>query len=220
MMIESPVMIERVQTELTQPDFPLTMPNEFYQRMSFEQVDQTINQYQLEQEEIKRLEEEKKEKERLEKETKEKEVVPTFDPNNITTLSNLSSEHFYQLLGNTELLDVAWTFAYAEKHYGINALFLAGLTILESGWGASERSWREYNLTGYNIVSDHSSYSFESRSDSILATASLLATHYIPEDGMYHRGLSVWNINESYCAQPDWSNKILSIVNHLMDDLK
>lgn len=238
-MIETPFVVEDIQVAPLGAEMELQTQKDFYVRMSIEEMGEELEQYQIEQEELARLQREKEEAaakareeeerlrqeaERLKREEEERQrralLVPTFNPYDITVLSNLSSEQFYQLLGNTGLLDVAWVFAYAEEHYGINALFLAGLTALESSWGTSNKAIHQNNLTGYNIVSDHSSYSFESRADSVLATAKLLATHYVPSDGKYHNGLSVWGVNEKYCAQSDWADKIVSIANRLLNDLK
>lgn len=228
-MIITEAILTTLETQVTVEEAILSQ--DLYERLSADTMLEEAEEYRLEQEEIERLEREKQEAEQRAKEEAERQkrleeerqrlaqLKPTFDAYNITTPSNMTSEHFYKLLGNTDLVDVAWTFAYAEKAYGINALFLAGLTALESGWGGSERAVRERNLTGYNIVADHSSYAFETRADSVLATAKLIAEHYIKPDGKYHNGLSVWNINAKYCAQDDWADKIIAIANKLLNQL-
>lgn len=236
-MIETPLAVEDNQVAPLGAEVELQTQKNFYVRMTVDEIGEELRQYQLEQEELARIKREKEEveakareeerlrleAERLKREEEERQqqvlLIPTFNPYDITVPSNLNSERFYQLLGDTGLVDVAWVFSYAEEHYGINSLFLVGLTALESSWGTSNRAIHQNNLTGYNIVSDQSNYSFETRADSVLATAKLLATHYVPEDGKYHSGLSVWGINEKYCAQSDWADKIVSIVNRLLQEL-
>ena len=228
MIMEMVTIVE----EITVPRMGVTMEafttEQFYLRTSLKEMETERIEYQLEQEEIARLEREKEEAEqrRLEEERLRQEaeqqrqakLLPHFNPYNVAEPSNVDSEGFYTLLGNTGLNDVAWTFAYAEEHYGINGLFLAGLVALESGWGNSVHARINFNLTGYNIKSDSDVYRFESRADSVLATAKLLATHYLPADGKYHHGTSVWAINKNYCANEDWGDKIVSIANKFLKD--
>ena len=242
-VLDIPAMVEdtqiaplKAETEvaLITGETEFQIQKDFYARLSFQELEEGVEQYRLEQEELARLQKEKEEAESRERERiraeqerlrKEEErrlqalLKPTFDPYNITKPSNLNSEQFYQLLGNTGLSDVAWVFPYAEEQYGINGLFLAGITALESGWGDSQRARNHYNLTGYGINTDAHVVKFERRSDSVLATAKLLAKHYVPSDGMYHQGLSVWNINQSYCAQSDWSEKVIAIATKLLNSL-
>ena len=210
----------------------MTMVN-FYLPKTRAELANELENYHLEQQELARLQREKEEaeakakeeaeKERLKKEAEEKArlaaLKPNFNPYDVTKPSHVSSEQFYQILSNTGMVDVAWVFPYAEKTYGISSIFLAGLVALESGWGTSDRAVYHNNMTGYNIKSDSDIHTFETRADSILATAKLLATHYIPQDGKYHRGVSIWNINESYCASNDWADKIHAIANKLLQSL-
>lgn len=230
-VLDAPVVVE-TEISFNKEDYGLVevSRDEFYGRLTIKEIKDEIRDYQLEQEEIARLEREKEErrkakeleeKKRLERLEKERlaSLIPTFNPYDVRVVSNISSEQFYQLLGNTGLVDVAWVFPYIEKEYGINALFLTGLVALESSWGSSERAVHHNNLTGYNIRSNSDIYKFETRADSIIATAKLIATHYLPSGAKYHNGVSVWGINEKYCAQSDWADKIVSIANGLLYDL-
>lgn len=231
LFVETP-MIEPVEAPyfLEESFVDLTPLKTLYGRLTIEEMNLELTQFHLEQEELARLEEERRQEEariqeekRLEQERLERErlamLKPSFNPYDVTQASNVNSDQFYQLLANTGLSDVAWVFSYAEKEYGINGLFLAGLVALESGWGNSERAIKHNNMTGYGINSNAHVVKFENRSDSILATAKLLATHYIPTNGKYHSGVSIWGINEKYCAQSDWADKIVSIANKLLYNL-
>lgn len=233
LILDIPAMVEETKVVPLGVETAIQIQEDFYTRISLDELEEEVAQYQLEQEELERLQKEKEEaeakererikaeEERLKREEEQRQALlrPTFDPYDITESSNLNSEQFYQLLGNTGLSDVAWVFSYAEEHYGINGLFLASITALESGWGNSHRARNDYNLTGYGINTDAHVVKFEKRSDSVLATARLLAKHYIPKDGKYHHGVSVWNINQSYCAQSDWSEKVISIATKLLNSL-
>ena len=236
-MVEAPLMVEEVSGAPLRAELEIFSTIDFYLRPSIQELNEEVEAYQLEQEELARLEREKQEalerereaqrQKQLEEQRRQEELErqrqlamkPTFDPYNVTSPSNVSSEQFYRLLGNTDMVDVAWVFPYAEKTYGINALFLAGLTALESGWGGSSRSVEHNNMTGYGINTDAHVVRFANRSDSILATAKLLSTHYIPTEWKYYNGTSVWNINQSYCASDDWASKIITIANKLLNRL-
>lgn len=188
-----------------------TIKSSWYQPTDFTLIHQEVEEALLQQEteEVKEVE--------------EVNEIPTFFPHfnteDVSQLSNLTPDHYYFLLEETGLRDVAWAFYLAEETYGVNGLFLVGLAALESGWGNSERSHRENNLTGYNIVSDSSSYSFETRADSLFATAKLIATDYLTEDGRYHLGTSVYSINLNYSSDEAWGEKIISIANKLLQQL-
>ena len=233
MMIDMPAVI------MEEPGAPgwaeieaITMSN-FYLPKDRTELANELKDYHLEQEELARLQREKEEAEAKAREEAEKEhlrkvaeekarlaaLKPTFNTYDVTKPSHVTSEDFYRILSQTRMVDVAWVFPYAEKNYGINALFLAGLVALESGWGTSNRAVYHNNMTGYNIKSDSDIYTFESRADSILTTAELLATHYIPQNGKYHQGVSIWDINKSYCASSDWADKIHAIAKKLLHSL-
>ena len=150
--METPLMVEDIQVAPLGAEIGIQTQKDFYVRMSIEEIGEELEQYQIEQEEFARLQREKEEAEakarpeaeRLKREEEERQrqalLIPTFNPYDITIPSNLNSEQFYILLGHTGLSDVAWVFTYAEEHYGVNALFLAGLTALESSWGTSNKA--------------------------------------------------------------------------------
>ena len=204
------------------------------QRMTVAELDEQMEQYKLEQEEIARLEREKAEAEAKAREEAERlrqiEIARQqemerrnhihFNVNDVTSISRVTQSEFEKVLVNTGMSDVAWVFSFCEERFGINGIILAGLVALESGWGTSERSHSERNMTGYNIVSNSSSYSFPTRADSVIATARLLANDYLSPEGRYYNGKSLEAINIKYCANSDWHTKITAIANKLLADIK
>ena len=219
--------IEKVAT--TEPvEIPQVNMGELYDSRDLEAINQQIIEFQIQEEarikaeqeaEARRLEEEARQR-ALEEEARQRALSkPTFNPYNLREKSNITEEQFYSLLNNTGLNDVAWVFSFCEEYYGINGLFLLGLTALESGWGNSYRAIHHNNLTGYNITSDSVVYTFENRAKSVLMTAKLLANDYLTEGGRYHNGYSIWSVNEKYCANNDWADKIIAISNKLLSEL-
>ena len=206
--------------------FTIQQPVDFYQPIGIEEMNKQIEEYQqrLEEElERQRLEEERQKEEArqraIQEELERQARQIHFNPYDVRELSNVTESQMYDLLSGTGLSDVAWVFTYAEDYYGINALFLLGITALESGWGTSHRAVNHNNLTGYNIVSDSSVYTFSSRADSVLATAKLLHKDYLNRDGRYFNGYSVESVNIKYCANNDWSDKVISISTKMKNDL-
>lgn len=221
------LIIPKQSDEITEPTLPVLEEKYYDLSLDF------INKEYVEkvQEEIQRKEEfarqqaEEMAKRIAEEQERQRIESVTFNPYDVSIPSNLTGDEMYELLKDTGLKDVAYTYIQAEKQYGVNAFFLAGLSALESGWGTSERSVRDNNLTGYNIRSSSDIYKFGSRSESLMSTAKLISVDYLDENGRYYLGKSVWNINKHYCPPVDgeeksWADKIVTIANNLYKDYK
>ena len=137
---------------------------------------------------------------------------PKFNPDDLTYKSNLTYNELYSILKGSNLEDLTDAFIDAEKTYGVNALGLAGLVAVESGWNSSDRSDYQNNLTGYAVYSDDSEgRSFESKYDCVMNTAKLLKDDYLNPKGQWHTGYSIDSINTNYSSDDDWSSKITTI---------
>ena len=222
--VEIPMVVEPIEIEL-----PM-LNGQFYETSDRETMRQELIEFQKQEEirlkkeqeaELKRLKEEEEKRLKAEEEARQRALLkPTFNPYNAREVSNITEKQFYQLLKGTGLYDVGWVFSFCEERFGVNGLFLLGLTALESGWGNSYRATHHNNLTGYNINSNASVYQFESRSESVIATARLISKDYLTENGRYFNGYSIQDINKKYCASSDWHLKIIEICNKLMNELK
>lgn len=151
---------------------------------------------------------------------KERERIMSvgFDRNNVLRVSNLKHEEMYEILYNTGMRDVAWTIVQCERDYGVNAIILASLIAEESGWGTSSRAVNQNNLSGFEVFDDYSVGAiFDTRDDSVIATAKLLKNDYLTVGGKYFNGYSLDNINELYSANPLWADNIIAIANQLKD---
>lgn len=150
--------------------------------------------------------------------------VLTYDPNNLTKPSNVTYGQLYSVLNGTGLGSLTYSFIEAEKRYGINALFLAGLVATESTWGTSDRAIYQNNLTGHGVhLSTSRGSNFSSKEQSILQTASMLSKEYLSENGQYYNGKSIWAVNQKYSLYPnksvntEWARVINEIV---INDIK
>lgn len=103
-----------------------------------------------------------------------------------------------------ELFSLAEDFILAEQKYGVNAVFLAAVAALESGWGKS--CFRENNIFGW------SGKSFESKAECIDFVASKIAEHYLSEDGKYYHGKTLSGVNVCYNGNGFWEEKVAQIM--------
>lgn len=143
----------------------------------------------------------------------------SFNSEDIRVKSNINAEEMKELLSGTDMKELSQSFVKAEEEFGVNALALAGLVALESGWNTSDRAARQNNLTGYAVYSDESSgKDFSSKDECILRTAKLLKEDYLSKEGQWHNGYSLDSINIMYSSDKRWSNKITSISNKLLNN--
>ena len=125
---------------------------------------------------------------------------PDFDPASPCGLSE--KELSMGLLG--ELSYYSGEFIAAEKKYGVNAVFLAAVAALESGWG--RYCFRQNNIFGW------SGKDFESKEECIDFVASKLKEHYLSEGGKYYNGKTIEGINVCYNGNDFWAEKIKEIM--------
>ncbi|MBQ7874377.1 MAG: glucosaminidase domain-containing protein [Oscillospiraceae bacterium] len=103
-----------------------------------------------------------------------------------------------------ELIAFAPEFIAAEQKYGVNAVFLAAVAALESGWGKS--CFRPNNIFGWN------GKDFESKAECIDFVASKIAEHYLSEGGKYYHGKTVSGVNICYNGSDFWERKVTEIM--------
>ena len=144
--------------------------------------------------------------------------TPHFNPNNLLEKSNLTRDDAYRMLKGSKLQSVSSHYIYAEETYGVNAIFLMGLTSLESGHGTSNIAINNNNIGGVRKGSGEYS-SFSSWESCISYIANLISKYYLKDDATYFSGRSIWDVNENYCENSDWADKIVSISKGLMSNL-
>lgn len=142
-----------------------------------------------------------------------------FNAQDVMFKSGVSANTLNEKLKGTALEGLGDDFVAAEQKYGINAWFLTGLAIHESGFGTSRISQDKNNLFGFKAY-DSSPYSsaaqFTSKGDSIDKVAQYLSDHYTNPSGKYFNGTSVDAIGKRYATDPNWSNALQSRVAQLM----
>ena len=113
--------------------------------------------------------------------------------------SGVTEEELAPLL-QLGLVGLEDTFIEAEK-YGVNALFLVSIAVLESGWGTM--NFYPNNMFGYG------SSGYDTKEDNIMTVAEGLGTNYLPPGGsLYGGGSTASHVNVRYAASSKWDDKV------------
>lgn len=129
----------------------------------------------------------------------------------LTEKSGFSAEQLEAGL-REELVFLAKDFIAAEKRYGVNAVFLAAVAALESGWGKS--CFRENNIFGWK------GKNFDSKAECIDFVAAKMAELYLCEDGKYYNGKNLAGVNICYNGNDFWEEKIAAIMAMISEKCK
>lgn len=114
------------------------------------------------------------------------------------------------LKGNFE--GKAALFLEAEKETGVNAVFIASLGAIESGWGKYPNSKNNYFGWGGKTY-------YENPDDSILDISSKISKMYLSEDGSYFEGYTLEDVNIHYNGRQEWVDLISSMMAQISDDV-
>jgi beta-N-acetylglucosaminidase len=137
----------------------------------------------------------------------------------VTTPSGFSATRFERAFAGTPLAGIGEALVQAEELYGINSLVLAAITVHESGWGSSRLAQDKNNLAGLGAY-DGAEYScgiaFDSRAESVMYLAQLLATHYAPGGKYYGGSHDLRGIGVKYASDPGWAAKVAGCMRVIM----
>jgi len=137
----------------------------------------------------------------------------------ITQPSGFSAEMFEQAFANTNLAGIGEALIMAESEHGINSLVLAGVVVLESGWGRSEIARDKNNLAGlgaYDGNETSSAITFSSRTSNILFLARLLAVDYAPGGKYFSGSHDLEGIGKRYATDPRWARKVARVMQTIL----
>jgi len=115
--------------------------------------------------------------------------------------SGFSPARFERAFAGTGMAGLGESLCLAEKETGVNALVLAGVIALESGWGSSKIARDKNNLAGLGAYDDcpGSAIRFGSREECVMYLARLLRDK--PGDNL--REIGIW-----YASDPRWAVKV------------
>lgn len=163
---------------------------------------------------------------RITEENRIKELQGHFNPSNLLEESYVTVEQLHTILEGTALQHLAPIYVQIEETYNINVLFMVALTAHESAWGTSNRAIYDNNLTGFGVY-DESAEGINSNTQeaNLLLTAKCLYNEYFSPTGLYYYGLSVYDVNTSYCLGEDelpnyaWTDSITAIAYELQNKI-
>ena len=140
---------------------------------------------------------------------------------NLLTPSYIKEETLAKAFQNTKMQGLEKYFIQAEKETGINALYLAGLAVHESGWNTSKFAEKRNNLFGWQAYDndlDKTKY-FESKGECILFVAERIKTLYLTESGMFHSGYTIESISSRYASDKEHSKKVYKNIEKILDKI-
>lgn len=149
-----------------------------------------------------------------------------FNEYDLRVVSNITEEELSSVLSGTGLHHLTPYYIESEKTFGVNALFLVGITALESSWGTSDRAVYDNNYTGYGVYEDSSEgINSDTARGNILGTAECISKEYLSENGKYFNGYSLEDINIRYSLDkegnpnPVWGNVVSEIAYDFYNEL-
>lgn len=146
-------------------------------------------------------------------------LLPHYNSNNLTELSNLTQEQIHTMLEGTRLQCLSAYYYEYEKIYKVNALFIISLTSLESGYGTSKLARTHNNLAGYR--GSKSWTYFNSWHDCLNEVYRLIGQEYLSPNGKFYSGLDIKSINSKYCGDTyQWSLDINTIAHKYLQKLR
>lgn len=129
----------------------------------------------------------------------------------VTLKSGASAADIDAKLKGTAMEGLGESFVNAESKYGVNAWFLTGLAIHESGYGSSAIAQEKNNLFGFQAY-DSSPYAsaakFSTKADSVDYVAKYLSESYLKPGGAYYNGVSIDSIGKRYATDTAWAEKV------------
>jgi len=114
-------------------------------------------------------------------------------------------------LAGTGLEGLGASFVEAEQKYSVNAWFLTGLAIHESGYGSSKIATEKNNIFGfqaYDASPYQSAKTFETKAAGVDAVAKYISEAYLTVGGTYYNGVSIDSIGKKYATDPNWSTAV------------
>lgn len=114
-----------------------------------------------------------------------------------------------------DLKPYAEDFIKAEQDTGINAVFLASVAAIESGWNTSRVATTYNNVYGWTTTGG-TYKAFESVSTCISDTAQQIKSLYLSPDGAYFNGYSVDDVNIKYNGTEYWSILVQQIMSEIL----
>lgn len=132
--------------------------------------------------------------------------------------SGISTVQLEKALKGTKMQGLGEAFVKAEKETGVNAIFLAAIGALESGWGKSNFASSKNNLFGLGSWDNNLSntMTFSTKEEGILYAGRLLSKNYLTKGGIHYNGATPYGVNVKYCSTSAWKGQVVEIMNLIL----
>lgn len=108
-------------------------------------------------------------------------------------------------------------YIFAQNQYGVDATYLLGHSILESGWGKSQIAQTDNNLFGYGAYDSNPGYfagKFPSDEYAIRFEAWEVRNNYLnPGSSHFYQWPTLLGMNHDYATSTTWANSIGQLMN-------
>lgn len=205
-----PTLIDFYNTAKTDEELQKDIEYHEFQEALQRQIEEDLARIAEEQEKLKQAQ--------LEQERINNITRVYYVSSDISKPSNLNGAEMNKGLAGTKMEGLGQYFVDAEKEYGINALFLASIGALESGWGKSDYAQNRNNLFGYGAYDSNpdNAYYFSSKRTGIMTVGERLATNYVSPQGKFYSGSTPTGVMQKYTSDPEWASKVVTIMNKIV----
>ena len=152
-----------------------------------------------------------------------------FDANNLQVKSNINAiqleEAINKIKKDNNLKGLGTAFIDAENKYNVNAIILASIACLESGYGTSKLAIEKNNLFGLDAPlsatgTDNYGSGYKSKEDCIDYAGHRIGKQYLELDPKaswrYCEGKKdIYTVGAKWCEVKGWSDKVISIANRI-----
>jgi beta-N-acetylglucosaminidase len=130
-----------------------------------------------------------------------------YNFSDLTEPSNATPDKIDKFLAKSNLHGYGSAYIEAEEKYGVNAYMLASLHVWESGWGTSQIFIEKNNGFGWRAYNEslESAKHFDTVEESIDYVAYKIKTLYLEDNGKFHNGRGLEEINVKYAQNKDGS---------------
>lgn len=145
---------------------------------------------------------------KLEREKREREEYVKNKP--LLKPCGLTVSELKKGIKHSPLNNYAGVFLDAEREFGVNAVFLASVAGLESGWGNSPRAKNDNNLFGWGDKK------FSSKEEGIYYVAEKIKEWYLSPDGKHFNGYTIAGVNKKYNGSKKWLEDVTTNYNAIL----
>lgn len=155
-----------------------------------------------------------------------------FCANDLQIKSNITSLQLENAINKIKhdhkLKGLGSAFLEAENRYNVNAIILASIACLESGYGTSKLAIEKNNLFGLDaslskVGSNDYGSGYKTKEECINYAAHRIGRQYIELDETckwrYVNAKDIYSVGKKWCVTSGWADKVISIANKIQNNI-